>query len=82
MSTVSGQQQTLFPGEAICNKICDKVTSGTCGSKVEWLTCQTSNLRITSHMGSNPVRDKKLFLDTDCSVLAGNRNRFMSVSIS
>ena len=23
--------------------------------------CQTSNLRIASHMGSNPVRDKPLF---------------------
>ena len=25
------------------------------GSMVEWLTCQTSNLRIASCMGSNPV---------------------------
>ena len=31
------------------------------GDVVEWLTCQTSNLRIASRMGSNPVRDKPLF---------------------
>ena len=29
---------------------------------VEWLMRQTSNLRIASRMGSNPVRDKPLFL--------------------
>ena len=32
-----------------------------CGGMVEWLTCLTSNLRIASRMGSNPVRDKPLF---------------------
>ena len=28
---------------------------------VEWLTHQTSNIRITSRMGSYPVRGKPLF---------------------
>ena len=32
-----------------------------CSGVVEWLARQTSNLRIASHMGSNPVRDKPLF---------------------
>ena len=31
-------------------------------SVVKWLKHQTSNLRIASRMGSNPVRDKPLFL--------------------
>ena len=31
------------------------------GGVVELLTRRTSNLRIASHMGSNPVRDKPLF---------------------
>ena len=31
------------------------------GGVVEWLTRRTSNLRISSRMGSNPVRDKPLF---------------------
>ena len=31
------------------------------GGVVEWLTRVTSNLRIASHMGSNPVRSKLLF---------------------
>ena len=56
---------------------------------IEWLTLWTSDLRIASCMGSNPVRDKPLFdlvslskrLYTHCSVLVGSRNRFESVSI-
>ena len=31
------------------------------GDVVEWLTRRINNLRIASHMGSNPVRDKPLF---------------------
>ena len=31
------------------------------GDVVEWLTHWTNDLRIASHMGSNPVRDKWLF---------------------
>ena len=31
------------------------------GGVVEWITRRTSNLRIASRMGSNPVRDKPLF---------------------
>ena len=38
----------------------NKVTSLSDGV-VEWLKRRTSNLRIASFMGSNPVRDKPLF---------------------
>ena len=31
------------------------------GGVIEWLTRRTSNLRIASRMGSNPVMDKPLF---------------------
>ena len=31
------------------------------GGEAEWSTCQTSNLRIASRMGSNPISDKPLF---------------------
>ena len=33
-----------------------------CSGVVDWLTRRISNLRIASRMGSNPVRDKLLFL--------------------
>ena len=39
----------------ICKMNCES------GGVVEWVTRQTSNLRITSRMGSNPVRGKPLF---------------------
>ena len=36
------------------------------GSMVKWLTPQTSNLRIASSMGSNPVRGKpRCFLEQE-----------------
>ena len=31
------------------------------GGMVEWLIHRSINLRIASHMGSNPVKDKLLF---------------------
>ena len=31
------------------------------GGVVEWLTCRSSNLRIASHIGSNPIGGKLLF---------------------
>ena len=37
-----------------------RIKPATCGM-VTWLTHLTSNLRIVSGMGSNPVRDKSLF---------------------
>jgi hypothetical protein len=33
-----------------------------CDGMAEWCTCQTNNIVIARHMGSNPVRDKPLFL--------------------
>ena len=41
------------------------------GGMVEWLTCQTSNLRIASRMGSNRVREKPLFpWARNCTLIA------------
>ena len=57
------------------------------GGVVEWLTRRTSNLRIASRMGSNPVKDKPLFPWARnyayCLVMVGSMiSRFESVSIS
>ena len=48
---------------------------------VEWLTHQTSNLKIARCTGSNPVRGMNKKLYTNCSELVGSRKGFKYISI-
>ena len=69
------------------NTIMRADTKYSSGSVVEWLTCQTSNLRNRQPHEFKPCQGQAVVslskkLDTDYSVLVGSRNGFESAYIS